>query len=228
MMLIAFTSSHAVAGVTAERTRVIFKGDQREASLALVNRNNYPVILQAWVDDGALVTTPEDASAPIMPLPPIFRLEPGQQRSLRLLYTGGILPSEQESLYWLNLYEIPPKPIEPVPVDQTRLTITIRTQMKVIYRPKALFKGAEDAPLRLKFHSDGTAVEIENPTPYFITLAEAEVHHGSTTMPLKVDLLAPFSKQVVQAGRAVGTGDKVQFIWVDDDGNFQNGVGLLR
>ncbi|SQH32551.1 pili assembly chaperone [Pseudomonas mucidolens] len=162
-----------------------------------------------------------------MPLPPIFRLEPGQQRSLRLLYTGEVLPSKQESLYWLNLYEIPPKPIEPVPVDNTRLTITMRTQMKVIYRPRALAEGAEEAPRRLKFNADGTAVEIENPTPYFITLAGAEVHHGSTTMPLNVDLLAPFTKQVIQTGRVVEVGDKVQFMWVDDDGNFQTGEVLM-
>lgn len=228
MTLIAVTCGHAVAGVTAERTRVIFQGDQREASLALVNRNNYPVVLQAWIDNGALESTPENASAPIMPLPPVFRLEPGQQRSLRLLYTGEILPSKQESLYWLNLYEIPPRPIEKVPVDQTRLTITMRTQMKVIYRPQALAEGAEDAPRRLRLHADGTAVEIENPTPYFITLAGVEVHHGSTTTPLKVDLLTPFTKQLIQTGRALGIGDKMQFMWVDDDGNFQTGVLLVR
>lgn len=82
----------AQAGVTAERTRVVIAEGQREASLLLVNQNAYPVIVQAWIDDGDLDSTPQTARAPFMPLPPVFRLDPGKQRSLRLLRTGQALP----------------------------------------------------------------------------------------------------------------------------------------
>ncbi|KAB0741412.1 molecular chaperone, partial [Pseudomonas aeruginosa] len=51
MLCLAPTSE---AGVTAERTRLVFVEGQREASLLLVNQNPYPVLVQAWVDDGAL------------------------------------------------------------------------------------------------------------------------------------------------------------------------------
>ncbi|HEX7991187.1 MAG TPA: fimbria/pilus periplasmic chaperone, partial [Stenotrophomonas sp.] len=43
---------NAMAGVTAERTRVIFPQGQREVSLVLANQNDYPVMVQTWVDDG--------------------------------------------------------------------------------------------------------------------------------------------------------------------------------
>ncbi|UTN74283.1 molecular chaperone [Pseudomonas aeruginosa] len=107
MLCLAPTSE---AGVTAERTRLVFVEGQREASLLLVNQNPYPVLVQAWVDDGALDGEPDTALAPFLPLPPVFRLEPGRQRSLRLLATGQAQAQDRESLYWLNIYEIPRKP----------------------------------------------------------------------------------------------------------------------
>lgn len=59
-----------MAGVMAESTRVIFPPESREQSLQLVNLNTYPVVVEAWVDDGELNSAPEKSTAPIIPLPP--------------------------------------------------------------------------------------------------------------------------------------------------------------
>ncbi|WP_312254260.1 fimbrial biogenesis chaperone [Stutzerimonas nitrititolerans] len=227
LALLGAAGTHA--GVTAERTRVIFDGGMREASLALVNQNSYPVIVQAWIDEGHLDSAPQTAQAPIMPLPPVFRLNPGQQRSLRLLYTGEPLPSDRESLYWLNLYEIPPQSGETLAEGQSRLTVTLRTQMKVIYRPQALVKSAEEAPRQLVFRRIGSAVEVENPTAFFITLAGAEVRQGNAGSPLPAELLPPFSRRSLSPiqGLPVGGGE-VRYLWIDDGGNSQQGSSPLR
>ncbi|NBF06708.1 fimbria/pilus periplasmic chaperone, partial [Pseudomonas sp. Fl5BN2] len=100
----------ALAGVTAEKTRVVFAANTTETSLQVMNQNPYPVVVQTWVDDGEPGSTPDTTQAPILPLPAIFRMEPGEQRNLRLIYTGEALPKDRESLFWLNLYEIPPRP----------------------------------------------------------------------------------------------------------------------
>jgi len=227
LALVAGAQAHA--GVTAERTRVIFDEGQREASLALVNQNSYPVIVQAWIDDGELESAPQTAEAPIMPLPPVFRLNPGQQRSLRLLYTGQALPGDRESLYWLNLYEIPPQINEPLGEGQSRLTVTLRTQMKVIYRPRALAKVAESAPRELRFRRVGDAVQVDNPTPYFITLAGAEVRQGNAGTPLPAELLPPFSQRTLSPTQALPAGAAdVRYVWIDDGGNSQQGDSTLR
>lgn len=227
--LALLAGANAQAGVTAERTRVIFDEGQREASLALVNQNTYPVIVQTWVDDGQLESTPQTADAPIMPLPPVFRLNPGQQRSLRLLHTGQTLPGDRESLYWLNLYEIPPQSSEPLAEGQSRLTVTLRTQMKVIYRPRALQQDAEEAPRQLAFQRVGGAVQVNNPTAYFITLAGAEVRQGNVGSPLPAELLPPFSQRTLTPtqGLPAGAGE-VRYLWIDDGGNSQQGKAPLR
>ncbi|MGC4012210.1 MAG: molecular chaperone [Pseudomonas sp.] len=227
LMLLA--GAQAQAGVTAERTRVIFDEGKREASLALVNQNSYPVIVQTWVDDGDLDAAPQTAQAPIMPLPPVFRLNPGQQRSLRLLYTGEALPGDRESLYWLNLYEIPPQSSEPLAEGQSRLTVTLRTQMKVIYRPRTLVKDAEEAPRKLVFRRAGNAVQVDNPTAYFITLAGAEVRQGKTGSPLPAELLPPFSSRSLTPLQALPAGSgEVRYVWIDDGGNSQQGTAPLH
>lgn len=227
LALLAGANAHA--GVTAERTRVIFDEGQHEASLTLVNQNTYPVIVQTWIDDGNLESAPQTAQAPIMPLPPVFRLNPGQQRSLRLLHTGEKLPGDRELLYWLNLYEIPPQSAAPLAEGQSRLTVTLRTQMKVLFRPRTLSKGAEEAPQKLVFRRAGDQVQVENPTAYFITLTGAEVREGNASSLLPAELLPPFSQHMLTPSQALPTvGNEVRYVWVDDEGNSQQGKSTLR
>ncbi|AUA35427.1 molecular chaperone [Pseudomonas sp. SGAir0191] len=218
----------ANAGVTAERTKVIVHEGQRETSLALVNQNAYPVVVQTWVDNGDLAVTPDTASAPIMPLPPMFRLEPQQQRSVRLVTTGRVLAQDRESLYWLNVYEIPPRPTEVLDEGATRLTITLRTQLKVIYRPQGLSSKAERAPSHLVVIAEGRSVQLRNPTPFYISLSHAQIGEGKGSIVLDAPLLAPFSTQRQTAPATVPSDATFRFSWLDDDGNAHNGERPIR
>ncbi|QKL00490.1 fimbria/pilus periplasmic chaperone [Pseudomonas sp. NY5710] len=223
LVVVALVSTVTCAGVTAERTRVIVREGQRDTSLALVNQNAYPVVVQAWVDNGELNVTPDTATAPIMPLPPMFRLEPRQQRSLRLVTTGQAFAQDRESLYWLNVYEIPPRPREALGEGSTRLTITLRTQLKVIYRPQGLSKKAETAPLQLVVKAQGRTVQLHNPTPFYISLAQAEIGDGKRSIVLDAPLLTPFSTQRQTVGGNVPSDATFHYTWLDDDGNAQTG-----
>lgn len=196
--------------------------------MSLVNQNTYPVIVQTWIDDGAIDSTPEVAQAPIIPIPPIFRLNPNQQRSLRLLYTEQMLPKDRESLYWLNLYEIPPQPLEPLIEGQSRLTVTLRTQMKVIYRPKGLKPDISSVPANLvTFRKIGDELIIENPTPYIITLSSIETEQSR--LPMTEGPLLPFSKFTLALPQSLpSNSSKIKFTWIDDDGNTRLGESTLR
>lgn len=229
LLLVAMLScTLANAGVTAERTRVIVHEGQRETSLALVNQNAYPVVVQTWVDNGDLAVTPDTASAPIMPLPPMFRLEPQQQRSVRLVTTGQVLAQDRESLYWLNVYEIPPRPTEVLDEGATRLTITLRTQLKVIYRPQRLSSKAERAPSHLVVIAEGRSVQLRNPTPFYISLSHAQIGEGKGSIVLDAPLLAPFSTQRQTAPATVPSDATFRFSWLDDDGNAHNGERPIK
>ncbi|WP_367598198.1 molecular chaperone [Pseudomonas fulva] len=222
LLVTVLISTLTEAGVTAERTRVIVHEGQRENSLALVNQNAYPVVVQTWIDNGDLAVTPDTANAPIMPLPPMFKLEPQQQRSVRLVTTGQVLAQDRESLYWLNVYEIPPRPNEVLEEGATRLTITLRTQLKVIYRPKGLSNKAEQAAAHVQVIAHGRHVQLLNPTPFYISLAHAQIGEGKRSISLDTPMLAPFSTQQQTAPAPVPSDATFRFSWLDDDGNAQN------
>ena len=220
----------AYAGVTAERTRVIFNEGVRETSLLLANINDHPVITQVWVDDGDLDSIPDTAIAPVMPLPPVFQLAPRQQRTIRLLATGKDLPKDREALYWLNIYEVPPKPKPGEMQGDVQIAVTIRTQLKVFMRPKNLQPAVTEAPALIEFKLDKQNVVLKNPTPYYLTLPVLEFSRGADSIEVAGTMLAPFSSEDIAlptplAGEGPAT---VNFQWLDDDGAPQQGESELK
>lgn len=233
VVLIASVAAHA--GVTAERTRVVFPGDANETSLQVANLNTYPVMVQTWIDDGALDSTPDRAVAPIMPLPPVFKMLPSERKTLRLVFTGDKLPTDRESLYWLNIYEIPPSDAgNALPLEQPRLVVTMHTQMKVFYRPKKLPLPPAQAAGKLRFSlaqvTEGSVVRVDNPSPYYVTLSDLELNKAGLKLAIKGDMVAPFSHLDLPLAAipspSTGAGS-VRFMWIDDDGNPQEAQAPL-
>ncbi|MEX5715499.1 molecular chaperone [Serratia ureilytica] len=83
--------------------------------------------------------------APFVALPSVFALQPSALKGLRILFAGANLPADRESVFWLNLYEIPPtRPATP-PLA-SRVTLAMNTQMKIFYRPRALKEKPKTRP----------------------------------------------------------------------------------
>ncbi|WP_205700946.1 molecular chaperone [Jeongeupia sp. USM3] len=209
------------AGVIVESSRVVFAAGAREQSLLLANSESYPILVQVWIDDGKPEGTPETAEAPVMPLPAIFRLEPGEKKNLRLLNTAGAAqPRDRESLYWLNVYAVPPRDAK-LPPGASSLTVAIRLQLKVFFRPKLAVPV--DARLdRLRFSMQGQgehALNIENPTPYFVTLSRLKISGGGGEQQLAGGMIAPFSAMKVAVDDGIEGVRSVDYAIIDDDGN---------
>jgi P pilus assembly chaperone PapD len=220
LFLMVTCSVPAIASVIAEKTRIIFSEGNTEESLQLVNSNSYPVAVQVWVDDGNLMSTPEKAISPVLVLPPVFRLQPQAQRSLRLILSGASkLPTDRESAFWLNIYEIPPK-AAPKTDDESFVTLVLRMQYKVFYRPKGL-KAPGDIPgkaltFTLERSGDTALIKVNNPTPYYASLASL-VSGLAEGLP---DMVAPFSTLDFPLNRPPLAGSKTaNFVLIDDLGN---------
>ncbi|SJN14948.1 Putative pilus chaperone, PapD family [Halomonas citrativorans] len=197
--------------------------DQREASLLLVNLNSYPVITQVWVDDGRPGGTPEAAQAPVMPLPPVFRLESQESETLRLLFTKQNLPQDKESLYWLNIYEVPPLPtsLGKEKEGEDLVAVTLQTQMKVILRPESLDMTLEQAAESVSITQKGDQIEISNLSPYYLTLTYMKINDDTQdVLSLGEPMLSPFSSQSFElpANYAATLIDQIGYGWIDDDG----------
>ena len=221
------------AGVTASTTRVIFPSEAKEQSLELVNLNAYPVLVQTWIDDGNIKGTPEESDAPIFTVPPIFRMEPKERSFLRLINSGATLPNDRESLFWLNLVEVPPQDSASANKND-QLTITLRTQLKVFVRPAGLAIPANALLNELVFKIDSNAnsstLIIENPTPYFATISAIEIQWDQATQPYSTDMIEPFGRNSVPLqGISKNTNEQIQlrFFLVDDSGQSVSGHRVL-
>ncbi|APR40081.1 fimbrial biogenesis chaperone [Paraburkholderia sp. SOS3] len=174
----------ANASVTIGGTRVIYPLDQREVTVKLENDSKNPSLVQVWMDDGNADSKPGEAKVPFVITPPIFRMDPRKAQMLRVIFSGdAALPQDRESVYWLNVLDIPPKAEQKA--DTNSLQFAFRTRIKVFVRPPKLPGSPDDAPRQLEWklvpapQGKGQALSVSNPTPYFVSFSEVDVVNGS-------------------------------------------------
>lgn len=158
-LLVMTTAAHA--GVIIEGTRLIYQGDKKEASLGISNPDNLDYLVQSWVENA-------DAGqdkAPFLITPPLFRLDGKQDNVLRVVRTGGNLPDDRESLYWLNIKSIPSTSRNE---SSNTLQIAIKTRIKLIYRPSGVNGKPDEVADKLRWHKQGNNLVVSNPTPFYM------------------------------------------------------------
>ncbi|OIN43555.1 pilus assembly protein [Pseudomonas azotoformans] len=175
--LLSLKAMPAHAGVIIYGTRVIFPAEHQEVVVRLENRGDRPALVQAWLDAGDIRSTPATAQTPFTLSPPIFRIEPHQQQALRLRYSGEPGPTDRESLYWLNVLEVPP--VTAGAEQNNQIELAFRTRLRVFLRPQSLPYPVASAPSKLQWqlvpHNNGYALQATNPTPYHISLTSVDL-----------------------------------------------------
>ncbi|WP_025123639.1 MULTISPECIES: molecular chaperone [unclassified Serratia (in: enterobacteria)] len=191
----------AVAGIVITGTRVIYPAMEREIMVKIDNRGNKPVLAQSWVDDGNPDASPETANAPFTITPPINRINAGKGQTLRLMYTGEPLPTDKESVFWLNVLEVPPLSKD----KQNQLQMAFRSRIKIFFRPAGLAGNANKAGQSVTWKKVNGGVEGTNPTPYYVSLANiAEDKEGKRTVS-KGGMIAPGGKTVFAMKKSLST-----------------------
>src|SRR6218665_4119860 len=108
--LIYLCEGYASASVVIDGTRVVYPEGKSEVTVRMTNEGKDPKLVQIWIDDGDRQVSPEKISVPFVVLTPIFRMDPNKGQSARIQYTGSKqLPADKESVFWLNVLEIPAK-----------------------------------------------------------------------------------------------------------------------
>ncbi|UXL37065.1 fimbria/pilus periplasmic chaperone [Pseudomonas fragi] len=190
----------AQASVVVSGTRVIFPGQDREVTVRLTNNGLAPALVQAWLDDGSANITPDKMEVPFTVAPAIFRLDTNKGQALRLIYTQEPLAQDKESLYWLNILEVPPKSPEGME-SNNKLQLAFRTRIKVIYRPKGLLGSVKESPGKVQWSAvrassgEGYVLRAFNPTPYFVNLGKVTLKIGKKEVYAGADFVKPGETQ---------------------------------
>ena len=222
---------HATAGIVVNGTRVVYPAAKREVTISIHNPGETPSLVQAWLDTGDPHAKPGESKVPFVMTPPLFRLDPTKSQSLRLVYTHDPLPADRESLFWLNVLDIPPRAAAN-PDLPNQLELAFKHRMKVFFRPAGLAGSAADAPARLTWKllsKDGKLVGIQasNPTAYHVSLTQVSATVAGHPVIAKADMVDPFASRsfdlpdpVTAPSGAVA----VEYWFVNDYGGNVNGT----
>ncbi|WP_263070279.1 fimbrial chaperone [Enterobacter huaxiensis] len=162
-------STLASAGVIIGGTRVIYLSDKPDATITIKNNEaTVPYLIQTWIDPFNNIQTAR--KPPFTVIPPVSRLEAGQEKVLRIMKVEGELPQDRESVFWLNIKNIPPTSGKP-----NSLEIAIKTRIKLFWRPATLNITPERAASRVKWHVQNRQLILENPTPLYINVMNVTV-----------------------------------------------------
>lgn len=174
LAVVALFSTHSLASIVINGTRVIYPSDLKEVSVRLDNTGNSPVLIQSWLDTGDINAKPAAIKVPFILSPPINRVEGGKGQTLRISYSGGALPMDKESVFWLNVLEVPAK--KQAKPDENYLQMAFRSRIKVFYRPAGLAGNANDAAQSVTWSVKGSNLQAFNPTPYYVSFVSLTVN----------------------------------------------------
>ena len=227
-IMLCCTAFHASAVVNAEKTRVVFNSGSIAESLSLVNSEKEPVVVQVWTDKGDPTVSPDQVHTPVVINPPVFKMKPGEIRNIRLLLvSAGSLPQDRESVYWLNIYQIPPN-TETQHKGEKKVVLPLKIRMKVFVRPEKIGELQENDAQKLQFSIDresgNKTLLIQNPTPWHLTLSS--LRSGKTALPGV--MVAPFTSERVDIPADKTLADKVEYDVINDNGTRWQGSQKLK
>lgn len=193
----------ATAGIQVFATRLMFEEHRKEAAVRIENTNADAVLIQTWLEHNTK-DSEKNTPLPFFVTPPLSRLEGTQQNTLRVRRTGATLPTDRESVFWLNIKEIP----QVVKADNV-LQFAINTRIKLFFRPASLTVCGKDAYTKLHWavikKEKHLALEANNPTPCFITIARLAVNEQEKIAITGAQMIAPFDKVAYELSHKAAT-----------------------
>lgn len=232
----SLAAGNSQASVVIGGTRVVYQEKDREITVKITNEGKKQALIQSWIDAGNPNALPDATDAPFILTPPLARIDPGQGQSLRLFYTQDPLAQDKESLFWLNVLEVPPE-VDPDEAQPNALQLAFRTRIKLFFRPTALQGSAGEAPSKVswkfaRLDGGGYGLEAHNPTPYHVTFSRVAVKAGGIVRTNQLGgMVAPGARVSfdVDGLAALPAGPvEVDYTYLDDYGSGVAGQAALQ
>ena len=216
VLLMLSQTGNVNAAIGLDRTRVVFDGSKDAASMTITNNNTQlPYLAQGWIEDeqGNKITSP------LIVLPPVQRLEPGKNSQVKVQALPAVksLPQDRETVYYFNLREIPPRSDK-----ANSLQIALQTRIKLFYRPASIVPSQQERSdpwqKQLILTREADDFQVNNPTPYYITLIDARSSKEGKTSPGFEPLMVPPKGTLKLGVSAAALGSKPWLTYVNDYG----------
>ncbi|AUI86227.1 fimbrial chaperone protein [Vibrio azureus] len=195
LFYICVFSPISMAAFVLNGTRVIFNDGNEDGTVTFVIKNKASDTYggQVWIDN----IDEKDNDVYFLPMPSFLKVDGGESQVVRIKKITDKLPKDRESIFWLNVQEIPP-------VNKNKknaLVIAVNTRIKLIYRPESLIDSRENAEEEITLTREKGALVLNNPTPYYFSIigtivGDKKIKLGESSKK-KMSMLAPNSKVVL-------------------------------
>ena len=199
-------ASAAEGGIRLNQTRVVMTENDKNVAVTLTNGGTLPYLVKASVAPTPTDSSVDAKTVPFVLTPPLFRLEANNRHTLLVVRQGQHdLPTDRESVFYLGFLAIPASQAPEAGEESNvaaKISVGIKSTIKLFYRPAGLALAATDAPPQLTARSVAHGMELTNPTPYYVTLSQLEVNGQPVILQYEDAMLSPFGSQhyAVSAG----------------------------
>lgn len=218
LALFSVFTAHA-NNIIVNGTRFIYSEDAAEITIQMTNTGNSPSLAQVWLDEGDASKLPEEITTPFIISPPIARVDAKNGQSLRIKKASDkhIAATDRESLWWLNILDIPSVDKSQATENAAMLNLAIRSRFKFFWRPIGL-GDRQNAESKMEFIANAKGITLVNPTPFFITVADIVTASGSGLLNEGI-MVAPKSRTDVNAKQKIKPGEPVTLQAISDYGS---------
>lgn len=214
VILIASIVLPAHAGIVIYGTRIIYPAEKNEVLVQLMNQGERSSLVQSWIDDGDTTLPPEKINVPFLLTPPVAKVAANSGQQLKIKKMPNMLPNNKESLFYLNVLDIPPN--NPANAGKNVLKFAMQNRIKLFYRPKGIAPVNKSTFSKLSLKRTGSSYSINNDAANWVTVTEVKAN--DVKINNESIMLAPLSSADVTLKSANANQYKITII--DDHGNY--------
>lgn len=219
LLIISILPSTVLANIIINGTRVIYYEGTDSVNLQLTNNGDLASLVQSWIDDGDVDSTPENANSPFYLYPPIVKIAGRQGQTLRIKNSDEKQISNIEKVYYLNILDIPEN--AEALKGKSYLQLAMKTRIKVFYRPKGLTDNPEFINEKITYQLNGNKVIVKNNSQYHFTIASISTQETPRLTLADSEMIPPLSSRELPLINKLKN-NSVVVIYVDDFGVYKS------
>lgn len=213
-LLISSMILPAHAGIVIYGTRIIYPAENKEVMVQLMNQGNRSSLVQAWIDDGDTSLPPEKIQVPFMLTPPVAKVGANSGQQIKIRIMPNRLPTNKESIFYLNILDIPPN--SPEDEGKNALKFAMQNRIKFFYRPVGVASVNKETFKKLRVNNSSNGLVIKNDSANWVTISDVKAN--SVKVNYETIMIAPQESQRVDVKNH--NANSWQLTIIDDHGNY--------
>lgn len=176
LLTLLLFSQTAQSAFVLNSTRYIYTEANNSIPIEVSNRSDrkYGGQVTVYLDgtDPDKVTTETPV---VLPSPPVFKSGPKSKQRINLrMINKEALPRDRESLFWLNVLEIPMSD-RASGASGNSIALAMNIKVKLLYRPDSISEKRQGAESKIVYRASDSKLTLVNKSPFYFAISQLEI-----------------------------------------------------